>query len=170
MLTLLAITILLALVATAAAVGARTKPHHSVRYLTAVALNRGLAGTPMQGLGFELEAAGFRYHVSPALVAAIAGSESSFGVQACGVNYWGWNSCNGQPWSTVREGIRYVSLALRDHYLSRGLLTVYAVGYRYCGRPGVCNLDRWVAHTSWYMRRLGGDPSELRYGARSAVA
>ena len=36
-------------------------------------VNRGLRGTPMAGLGFELEAAGWRYHVSPALMAAIEG-------------------------------------------------------------------------------------------------
>ncbi len=63
-------------------------------------LNRGLAGTPMAGTGKELEAAGRRHHVHPAFIAAIAGTESSFGEAGCGGNprnAFGLSSC-GSGW------------------------------------------------------------------------
>lgn len=59
-------------------------------------LERGLAGTPMAGTGRELEAAGRHWGINPAVIAAIAGTESSFGAARCGhYNAYGLANCTG---------------------------------------------------------------------------
>jgi len=115
--------------------GASRTVKHSHRYQVAARLARGLRGTPLAGYGFAFEAEGHRWNVNPAMVAAIAGTESSFGAQACGVNYFGWNSCNSAaPWSTVRASITYVTRDLRQRYMNRwGKRDVYSIGLTYCG-------------------------------------
>lgn len=64
-------------------------------------LQKGLRGTPMDGSAGELEAAGRAYNIHPAFIAAIAGTESSFGAAACASNRYnafGLSSC-GSGWS-----------------------------------------------------------------------
>ena len=73
----------------------RPRLHHSRRYMTAMKLNRGLRGSTMAHLGFELEAAGWRYKVSPFAMVSIAGTASSLRRARCGFNSWGLGSCGG---------------------------------------------------------------------------
>jgi len=64
-------------------------------------LDRYLAGTPMAGLGDNLERVGRRHGVSPYFIVGVAGKESSLGAAACGANprnVWGLGAC-GRAWS-----------------------------------------------------------------------
>lgn len=150
-------TALAFLVLTLAAIPAETAaaaapPKHSPRFLNARRLNAGLAGTPLAGYGFDFEAAGWRYNVNPFFVAAIAGTESSFGAAACGGNAWGIASC-GMTFPTFHEGLWYTTKLLREHYLGKGLLTLVAVGTKYAA-CGTC----WAASTERHMRRFSAAP------------
>lgn len=63
-------------------------------------LDRGLARTPLRGLGALLEQVGWQEHVNPGVMAAAAGTESSFGAAGCAdnpKNIWGLASC-GSGW------------------------------------------------------------------------
>jgi hypothetical protein len=95
--TLLITALLLGSAALAAAKAAKISPK---REDVVHALNRGLYDTPMANTGRELEAAGHKHHVHPALIAAIAGTESSFGAAGCSgnpKNAFGLSSC-GAGW------------------------------------------------------------------------
>ena len=125
-------------------------------------VNRGLRGTPMAGLGWELEAAGWQFHVSPALMAAIAGTESGFGVAACGNdprNAYGLASCN-QSWSvpyfrTWHESIWYFARFLRSHWPhARSAYELY--GYAACN-------SCWSSKVAYYMRARFGLGPFVRY-------
>lgn len=71
-------------------------------------LQVGLAGTPMSGSEGDLVRAAKRWHISPFFIAAIAGTESSFGAAACSSNRFnafglsscgsGWRVPNFQSW------------------------------------------------------------------------
>lgn len=59
-------------------------------------LDHGLRGTPMAGTGRSLEASGWKWHISPYFIAAIAESESSLGFASCHgnpFNAFGLSSC-----------------------------------------------------------------------------
>lgn len=125
-------------------------------------LNRGLAGTPMAGLGAVLEAEGRRYGVSPYFMAAAAGTESSFGAAACSnnrKNVWGLAACDGRwhvPYfETWSEAIGFYARFLSSRW--QGHSTPYSFsGYAACD---VC----WGRKTSSHMGRFGVGNS-TRYG------
>lgn len=116
-------TILACLIASAApyTAQAKQKPKHSPRYLVVQQLEQQLAGTPMAGTGYALEAAGWRYKVHPAFIAAAAGLESAWGRLACSGNrwnLWGLGSCD-RYWKvphfrTAREAYDYYARFLRS--------------------------------------------------------
>lgn len=86
----LIITLLILLVANCAEADAGT------RHDTARRLNRALAGTPMHGQGWRLEATGRRWNISPYFIALAANRESSLGTRPCRNNprnVWGLKSC-----------------------------------------------------------------------------
>ncbi|MCR4340685.1 MAG: hypothetical protein NUW01_12460, partial [Gemmatimonadaceae bacterium] len=129
------------------------------------ALNRGLARTPLHGLGKVLDEEGRRQNVSPYLIAAIAGLESSFGKYPCRSNpknVWGLASCKsgyGIPFfRSWRQAIRFQAELLRDGWLSRGVRDVYTIGRSYCPPCG----NGWGAKVGWLMRSLGG-PTRVTY-------
>lgn len=148
--TVVAFTVLV--LAALAVLPASTAAAHSIRYTNAKRLNAGLAGTPLARLGFQFEAAGWRWNINPFLVAAIAGTESSFGKAACGGNAWGIGSC-GTSFVTFREGLWYTTRLLRLHYLDDGLVTLVQVGTRYAA-CGPC----WAAHTLRFMQWFDAGP------------
>jgi len=120
----------------------------------------------MAHLGFDLEAAGWRWNVSPFLVASIAGAESSFGANRCGYNVFGWNSCNGDSFDSFNDAINTVTRGLRVNYINRWhLRTVEAIGRTYCGTPnpatGFCMF--WVPNVAWYMRHRFGASLSVEY-------
>ena len=122
-------------------------------------LNRGLAHTPLRGLGKVLDEEGRRQNVSPFLIAAIAGLESSYGLHPCRSNprnVWGLASCKsgyGIPYFTSwRQAVRYQAKLLRRGWLSKGVRDVYTIGRSYCPPCG----NKWGADVGWLMRDLGG--------------
>ena len=126
---------LLALPAAAAAeLDQASKQSHSQRFRVVQKLKRGLRGTPLAPHAFRLESEGWRWNINPFLVAAIAGTESSFGAAACGGNAWGIAAC-GISFGSFGEGIRYTTRLLRTNYLNLGYRTLDRVGSRYaaCG-------------------------------------
>jgi len=125
-------------------------------------LNRGLSGTPMAGTGAELEAAGSQYGIHPAFIAAIAGTESSFGVAPCSnnpINSWGLSSCTTgwhvpyfNSWS---EGYQFMAKFLSSRW--PGARTPYDFrGYAACG-------SCWGAKTSMWMKSRFGLENSVRY-------
>lgn len=136
---------------------------HSDRYLTAKRLNRGLAGSPMRGLGFKLEAAGHRHGISPFFMAAVAATESSLGRVPCRNNprnVWGLGACGRAWWppffNTWNEA---------THYFARFLVRTWPRartphdfhGYAGEGTPV------WASRTAYFMRSLFGVGSGVRY-------
>jgi hypothetical protein len=65
-----------------------------------------------------------RYQIDYRLLPAISAIESQAGRHACGNNWWGWQSCKGNNFSSVPEGIEFVSqkLGTGNHY--RGKSTI----------------------------------------------
>lgn len=126
-------------------------------------LNRGLAGTPMAGLGATFERHGREHGISPFFMAAAAGTESSFGAAACGVNghnAWGLGNC-GSAWSvpafeTWDEAIAYYAKFLKSHWPSATTTYSYS-GYAACD---AC----WGRKTGYYMSSRFGVGNYTRYG------
>lgn len=156
MLTPTVILIVLALLAATTATAAR--PHPNPRVDTAQRLNRALAGTPMHGLGWILEAEGRRAGVHPAFIAAVAGVESSFGAAHCTQNtYWvfGLGSC-ARSWTppyftSWRQAIRYQARFLHDRWIAKGARDPWTIGRTYCPPCG----NRWGDKIAHFMGRLG---------------
>jgi hypothetical protein len=118
-------------------------------------LNRGLQGTPMAGTGRELERAGRRHHVHPAFIAAIAGTESSFGHAACSNNprnAFGLSSC-GSGWrvpyfETWEEAYDFMARFLSGRWPNASSTYSYH-GYAACS-------SCWGRKTaSWMSSRFG---------------
>lgn len=142
-----------------AAKTANPAPKHSHRYIVASTLQRSLARTPLRGQGFVFEAEGHRWNVNPFFVAAITGTESSFGAARCGWNVFGWNSCRGDSFTSFADAISVVTRALRENYMNRwNLGTVELIGVVYC-RCG----SHWAANTRSFMRRLGDTSGGVVY-------
>lgn len=119
------------------------------RAQVAAKLNRGLAGTPLRGLGRIIEQVGWRYHVHPAFMAAASGTESSFGaVPCCGSRYniWGWYSM--PPVASWEQAFTAYARFLRDRWPSAWTPWDF---HGYCG----CGVTAWGNATSRFMHRLG---------------
>lgn len=125
-------------------------------------LERGLSGTPMAGTQRELETAGRRWHISPYFIAAIAGTESSFGFASCSsnrYNAYGLANCAGiwgvpafTSWADSYEFMgRFLSTRWPD------ARTTYDFGgYAACSQ---C----WGARTEQHMRQRFGVSGYVRY-------
>lgn len=107
-------------------------------------IDRGLVGTPMRGLGPVVERHARRVNVNPALVAAIAGPESTFGRYNRGsFNAFGWGP--GIDFASWSDAFSTVSRGLRRMYLDRWhARNVFDIGRYYC--PGC---------SSWPYRVVG---------------
>lgn len=146
---------------------ATPKPKHNPRYQVATQLNQQLGGTPMANTGFALEAAGWRYGIHPAFMAAVAGIESAWGRLACSTNrrnIWGLGSC-GASWSppyfpSARAAAFYYARFLRDRWPSAR--TPYDF-HGYCVTPSGADCPTWASKVAWNMERLGF-PATVRYG------
>lgn len=114
--------------------------------------------SPMAGLGRVFVAAGRQHRVSPYLIVAISGVESTFGREACGRNAFGWESCQGRGFPSWDTGIWTVARALRAGYLDHGVTSLEQLGRVYCPPCG----PRWARDVSWIMRHLlHADPTRL---------
>jgi len=126
------------------------------------ALDATLAGTPMQRTGRELEAAGWKHHVHPAFIAAIAGTESSYGRLACRnarYNAFGLASC-GSSWRvpyfpTWSSAYTFMAKFLTSRW-PRATSPYHYYGYAACS-------SCWGRATAYHMERFGLG-TNVRYG------
>lgn len=131
-------------------------------------LNRGLAGTPMAGTGRELERAGRRHHIHPAFIAAIAGTESSFGAAACHDNHgnrtynaFGLASC-GSGWHVPYFSSWEQAYEFMSRYLA-GLWPRARTTYDYVHPGYAACTDCWGRKTATYMRDRFGLGNTVHY-------
>ncbi len=125
-------------------------------------LNRGLSGTPMEGLGRVLRDEGKRMNVSPYFIAAAAGTESSFGAAGCGGNprnVWGLAACDGR-WSVPyfgswQQAIRYYAEFIHNRWPS-ATTPYHFYGYAACD-------SCWGNKTSMWMRSRFGVEAYTKY-------
>jgi hypothetical protein len=125
-------------------------------------LRIGLSGTPMAGTERELEAAGKRWHVSPFFIAAIAGTESSFGAAACSgnpKNAYGLSSCTSgwrvpyfRSWA---ESYEFMGEFLTSRWPSS------RTTYNYNGYAA--NSQAWGAKCEYWMRTKFGQSNKVSY-------
>ncbi len=167
-LTLVILTLLAVIPTTeiaAAAITAQPKRISPQRQNVVNQLNAGLAGTPMQGTGRSLEAAGWKWRVHPAFMAGVAGIESAWGRRVCErFNAWGLGSC-GRAWHPPS----FRSWAHAYDYYARFLMSRWPSARSPYDYHGYC-VDRygnacptWARDVAWNMDRLGFGPS-VRYG------
>jgi hypothetical protein len=125
-------------------------------------LQRGLSGTEMDGTAGDLLAAALKYRISPFFIAAIAGTESSFGAAACSNNRFnafglsscgsGWHVPNFQSW---REAYMFMGQFLTSRW-SGASSTFDFHGYAACS-------SCWGAKTAMHMRQRFGVGSSVRF-------
>lgn len=133
---------------------ATPKPKHNPRYQVAAQLNQQLGGTPMAGTGFQLEAAGWRYRIHPAFIAAIAGVEGSYGRAACRGNphnTFGLASC-GSSWHVPY----FPKWADAYDFMGRFLSTRWPrarTPYDFRGYAACSSC--WGRAVAWHMARFG---------------
>ena len=169
MTTLLAIAILMIVLATAAQAAHNSRPKHisPAREHVVQTLNRGLYDTPMAWTGRELEAAGWKWHVHPAFLAAITGAESSFGAAACRTNRFnaaGLGSC-GSAWTPPY----FRSWAHFYDYFARMIRRQWPSARSPWDMHGYCvdahgnDCPTWPGKVAGFMRRLFGVGPGVRY-------
>jgi hypothetical protein len=116
----------------------------------------------MANTGFALEAAGFRWHISPYLIAGIAATESSLGAAACPsnrFNAFGLASC-GQSWAVPsfqswKDAYQFMGQFISTHW-PHARTPWDLVGYAACS-------SCWAASTAYHMRVLFNAPPVVRY-------
>ena len=88
------------------------------------------------------------------LVAAIAGTESTFGkhIPRNSYNAWGWGiptgAKSGVGFKDWEEGIAAVSEGLRKNYIDRGATSLVQIGQIYAASPV------WPAHVGFFLQKI----------------
>jgi hypothetical protein len=88
------------------------------------------------------------------LVAAIAGTESTFGkhIPAGSYNCWGWGIPTGAQWGVAfnnfENGIKTVSEGLEKNYVQKGAVTIEQIGYIYAASPA------WAGHVRFFVEEI----------------
>jgi len=137
------------------------KVKHSHRYQVAQKVNHGLQGTPLHGLGFVFEAAGWKFGLSPYFLAGASGTESSLGAAPCSgnpKNIWGLGAC-GRAWNEPHFPTWKSAITYYAHFIKRlwpHADTVYEL-HGYCPP---CGSHGWGAKTLTWMQLLFGDVGE----------
>lgn len=120
-------------------------------------------GSPLAGHGPVFVTNGIASDVDPRLIVAIAGAESSFGVNICTpYNAWNWFwtgiHCDA-PFASWDDGIATVSKFI-GIWISKGYTSIPLIEARYCGS----GCQNWIPNvTSFYGNYLGGNLSDLQY-------
>jgi hypothetical protein len=95
--------------------------------------------SPMVGTGNSFVQRGLTYNIDPALIVAISGIETDFGLRTCTTdNAWNWfwqGPCPRSPFTSYDDGIKTVSKHLRLSYLNKGYKTIALIQKRYCTAP-----------------------------------
>ncbi|MCL4354798.1 hypothetical protein M1349_05040 [Patescibacteria group bacterium] len=94
-----------------------------------------------------------KYNLDWKLVAAISGTESSFGLAYPNGTYngWGWGiyGNNMHYFTSWEDGIETISKGLREQYMDKwGAQDVYGIGKFYASSP------TWAEHTIHFMNRI----------------
>jgi hypothetical protein len=125
-------------------------------------INKGLAGTPLRGLGRYFEHSGWRWNVNPALVAAISGVESSFCAnKPTGTfNCWGYHCHSGKcqvKGKSYAQVIELVTRRLRQRYMdSWNKKNVLQIANTYAPASDGNNPPHWTRKVeSWMVDRFG---------------
>lgn len=137
--------------------------HQQETYEDVVAqLDSGLARTPMSGTGVHLLAAAKRFRISPFFIAAIAGTESSFGAASCRgnpYNAFGLSSC-GSGWHVPYFPTwKHAYMFMGEFLTSRwpGATTPWSFhGYAACS-------SCWGNKVAMHMRQRFGVTPEVRF-------
>jgi hypothetical protein len=88
------------------------------------------------------------------LVAAIAGTESTFGkhIPAGSYNAWGWGIPTGTQYgvgfTSWTDGITSVSRGLKENYIDKGAVSLDEIGYIYAASP------MWAAHVQFFIEKI----------------
>lgn len=152
--------------ASVASLSNHKKNNHSARYQVVQKLKSGMRRHPeskrLLGQAFTIEAAAFKNRISPFLIVAISGTESTFGRVPCHNNprnIWGLGACN-RAWTvpyfeTWKEAYNYYARFLKATWPKA--TSVYQL-YGYCdGCP------TWSYEVSHIMRQLWGVSPSTKY-------
>ena len=94
-----------------------------------------------------------KYNLDWKLVAAISGTESTFGLEYPQGTYngWGWGiyGNNMHYFNSWNDAIETISRGLREQYMDKwGAQDVYGIGRFYAASPF------WAAHTMYFMNKI----------------
>ncbi len=110
--------------------------------------------SPLAGEASHFVAEADRLNLDWKLVAAIAGTESTFGKQVPNgsFNAWGWGIPTGAQWGLAfpdwKSAITAVSEGLRFNYVDRGAKTLDQIGYIYAASPA------WASHVRFFISKI----------------
>ncbi len=110
--------------------------------------------SPMAGVSEAFVAEADKHGLDWKLVAAIAGTESTFGkhVPAGSYNAWGWGiptgAQSGIAFETWEDGIATVSEGLKTRYIDRGAETIETIGRIYAASP------RWAGNVRFFLAKM----------------
>lgn len=110
--------------------------------------------SPLVGESAHFIAEADRLGLDWKLVAAIAGTESTFGkhVPTGSYNAWGWGiptgAQSGVAFGSWKQGITTVSEGLKYRYIDRGATSVEGIGRIYAASP------RWAGNVRFFLTKI----------------
>jgi len=107
--------------------------------------------SPLQFHAQDFIDAANKYNLDWKLVAAIAGTESTFGKHIPGgYNGWGWGVYGTQAlgFQSWRDGIFTVSKGLRENYVNKGYTEPYSMNRKYAASKA------WGGHVTFFMNDI----------------
>ncbi|NDJ79136.1 MAG: hypothetical protein GYB65_23040, partial [Chloroflexi bacterium] len=131
-------------------------------------------GSPLAGLGTLLVNSGQAFDVDPRLVVAIAGAETNYGQNGCGVapsyNAWNWfpndGGCEANRFESYAAAAGAVTEGLRALYLDQGYTSISSLASAY---PSDTNASTWASQVQQILQTLGGNPNDLTFPAGASV-
>lgn len=126
-------------------------------------LNKSLGGV-LSGAGDVFAAAGAKYGINPALLAAIAVHETGNGTSNAAKNKFNVGGMYGKDglmtFSSLQEGIDKMASNLKRNYIDKGLTTIEQIQKKYAPNgaandPNGLN-NYWVSGVSKYYKMFSG--------------
>ncbi|HUI78746.1 MAG TPA: hypothetical protein VLY24_12545 [Bryobacteraceae bacterium] len=120
------------------------------------------ATSPMVGTGSYFVQEGQTFNIDPALVVAMSGIETDFGLRTCTTdNAWNWfwqGPCPASPFTSYDDAIQTVSKYLRLSYINKGYNTIPLIQKKYCTAPvqnGV-TCPGWISTVTQFRDQMAG--------------